>query len=144
MSSEDAIYRELQEKIHTTTPVGFPASEDGTDIKLLKMLLSPDEAKIAIQLGALPEPLKRINRRINRSGISISLEELEETLDKLVENGVIMGGAMLYDREKGIKRYSLAQWAVGIYEFQLGRMTKEFAQLANKYTHETFYTEMFR
>ncbi|MBA7632501.1 Ion-translocating oxidoreductase complex subunit B [subsurface metagenome] len=144
MVSEDTIYHELQKKIHESTPVGFPASKDGIEIQLLKMLLSPEETKIATHLGALPEPLETILRRINKSDISISLIELEEILDRLVENGVIMGGAMLYDREKKIKRYSLTQWAVGIFEYQLGRMTKEFAELANKYNLETFYKEMHR
>ena len=139
MSSKDSIYRELQKKIHSSTPAGFPASDDGTDINLLKTLLSPNEANIGIHLGGLIEPLKMIHRRINKSGISLSLEELEKILDGLVERGIIVG------RERqDIKYYSLVQWMVGFFEMQVGRMTKEFAELADKYNLETFYKAMHR
>lgn len=134
MSSEDSIYVELQKKIDESTPAGFPASAEGTEIKILKLLLSPEEAKIAKHLGGSMEPLEIIHRRINEKGIPISSKELEEVLDRLVERGVIIGGEW-----QGGKYYSLVQWAVGFFESQLGRMTKEFAELANKYMLETFY-----
>ena len=137
MDKEDSIYRELQKKIHRSTPAGFPASEDGTDIKLLKMLLSPEEANIAIHLGGRMETLKVIHESVNKSGTSISIEELEEFLDKFVEKGIINGATI-----RNEKRYSLMQWIVGFFEAQLGRMTKEFAELSDKYTRETFYKAM--
>ena len=139
MSSEDIIYVELQKQIHESTPAGFPTSEDGTDIKILKLLLSPDEAKIAKNLGGFMESLKIIHGRIKESDISISLKDLEETLDDLVARGVIIGGEW-----QGTKQYSLVQWIVGFFESQGGRMTKEFAELASKYNHETFYKTMHR
>jgi len=144
MVNEDPTYHELHKKIDKSMPVGFPASDDGKEIRLLELLFTPEEAKIAIHLGSLPEPLKRIHRRVNKSGISISLNELEEALDVLVEKGCIMGGELLYDKEKDMKMYSLAQWAVGIFEFQLNRMTKEFAKLAFEYSLGTFYKEFHR
>ena len=144
MVSEDPIYRELQKAIDKRMPIGFPATDDGKELHLLKLLFRPEEAKIAIFLRALPESLKKIHRKVNKKGISIALDELEEILDKLVEKGAIMGGALLNNKEKNIKNYSLAQWALGMYEFQLGRMTKEFAELAYKYNLGTFYQEFFR
>ncbi|MFX0004240.1 MAG: ATP-binding protein [Candidatus Hodarchaeota archaeon] len=144
MVGEDAIYNELRRKIDESMPVGFPASEDAKEIRLLEMLFTPEEAKIAMNLGSIAEPLKRIHRRVNRSGISISLEELEEILDGLAEKGAISGGPLFFDREKNLKMYSLAQWAVGIFEYQVNRLTKEFAQLAYDYTLETFYKEFHR
>ncbi len=137
MSSEDSIYRELQKKIHESTPAGFPASDDGTDIKILKLLFSPEEVSIAMNLGARMEPLDVIQGRVSKSGISQSIEELEVILDRLVKNGAIIGVEW-----QGKKIYSLVQFAVGFFEYQLGRMTKEFAELANKYMLETFYKAM--
>ena len=137
MSSEDSIYRELQKKIHESTPAGFPASDDGTDIKILKLLFSPEEVSIAMNLGARMEPLDVIQGRVSKSGISQSIEELEVILDRLVKNGAIISVEW-----QGKKLYSLVQFAVGFFEYQLGRMTKEFAELANKYMLETFYKAM--
>jgi ferredoxin len=139
MDNEDSIYRELQNKIHRSTPAGFPAAEDGTDIKILKMLVTPGEANIAIHLGGLMEPLKIIHGRVNKSGISMSLKEIEEALDSLLEKRVIIGGTIQDE-----KHYSLVHWIVGFFESQLGRMTKEFAELADKYNRETFYKTMHR
>jgi formate hydrogenlyase subunit 6/NADH:ubiquinone oxidoreductase subunit I len=108
------------------------------------MLFTPKEAKIALALGSIAEPLKRIHRRVNRSGISISFKELEETLDGLAEKGAISGGPLFFDKGKNLQMYSLSQWAVGIFEFQVNRLTKKFAQLAYDYTMETFYKEFHR
>lgn len=141
MTSIDPIYEELRKKIHQSMPVGLPASEDGTELRILEMLFTPEEAKFALNLGVLPDSIKRIHRRVKKAGIEISIAELEELLDGLVEKGGIMGGSMLDDKEKDIKNYSLAMWTVGIFDFQLDRMTKEFAELANKYTIGTFYKE---
>jgi len=125
-------------------PIGFPAHESGLEIQILKYLFTTEEAKIAIFLSALPEPLKKIQKRLKRNGIQISIEKLEKTLDNLADKGAIMGGGSLYDKKHDRKRYSLAQWAVGIFEYQLGRLTKEFAELANNYSHEVFYKEFFK
>jgi hypothetical protein len=43
---------------------------------------TPEEAEIALGLGALPEPLDRFHRLARKSGIS--KEELEATLDRMV------------------------------------------------------------
>jgi Na+-translocating ferredoxin:NAD+ oxidoreductase RNF subunit RnfB len=144
MLNEDQIYRELQEKIHNSTPVGYPAAEDGTDIKILKLLLTPEEAKIARLLEGRPEPLNQIYERIVESNISISLKELEEKLDRIAQKGVIIGGLRMSEGGKGIKFYGLVHWAVGFFESQVGRMTKEFAELSNKYNRESYYKEFHR
>lgn len=141
MQSEDLIYKQLHKEIDERMPVGFPAHESGLEIQILKCLFTPDEAEIAINLSALPEPLEKIHKRVKKRGISISAEKLEESLDNLVEKGAIMGGGSLFDKKHNRKRYSLAQWAVGIFEYQLGRLTRDFAELANKYSHDVFYKE---
>ncbi len=141
MVSEDPIYEELRKKIDEIMPVGFPASEDGTELRLLEMLFTPEEATIAIHLNILPERLKVIYRRVKKAGISISLNEMEENLDRLVEKGAIVGGAILDDEKQG-KRYSLTQWILGMWELQVDKLTKEFAELAERYSLETFYKEL--
>jgi Na+-translocating ferredoxin:NAD+ oxidoreductase RNF subunit RnfB len=141
MVSEDPIYEELRKKIDEIMPVGFPASEDGTELRLLEKLFTPEEAKIAIHLSILPERLKVIYRRVMKAGISISLNEMEERFDRLVEKGAIVGGAILDDEKQG-KRYSLTQWILGMWELQVDKLTKEFAELAERYSLETFYKEL--
>lgn len=81
-------------------PVAFPESESGLDIRLLKHLFTHEEAQIALELSALPEPLERIHKRLKNTGISI--EDLEKSLDNLVKKGAILGGK--YYEKKGDKK----------------------------------------
>lgn len=141
MVSEDPIYEKLRKKIDEIMPIGFPASDEGSELRLLELLFTPDEAKIAINLGVITERLKVIHRRVKKAGISISLNEMEEILDGLVKKGAIVGGAILDDEKQG-KRYSLTQWIFGMWELQVDKLTKEFAELAERYSLETFYQEL--
>ena len=44
------VYRELQQHLDKFA-VGFPATESGAEIRLLKHLFSPEEAKLATRLS---------------------------------------------------------------------------------------------
>ena len=81
MDTESQVYQELQKHLDRL-PVGYPATESGVEIRILKHLFTPDEAKIALQLSMIPEPLKRIYRRVKKSGISI--KELEQIKAEMV------------------------------------------------------------
>ena len=59
---DDAPYRKLQKHLNLQ-PIGFPPSRTGADIRLLKHIFSPDEARIAICLTHIPEPLDIIYSR---------------------------------------------------------------------------------
>jgi len=137
MKTERDVYRELQKHLDNM-PVGFPATESGVEIRLLKHLFTPEEAETALNISALPESLERIHRRVKKSGMS--KENLEQILDRLVEKGAIMGGKPLAKGRKG-KYYSKAQLAIGMYEFQVDRLTKEFAKDFEHYLDQGFAEE---
>ena len=135
MKSKNDVYRQLQRHLDSM-PIPFPESESGYDIKLLQHFFTPEEAQIALELSALPEPVSRIHKRLKGSGIS--LNELESTLDRMTDKGSILGGKLLEDKGKG-KLYSKAPLAVGMYEFQVGRLTKELETDFQNYVNEKFY-----
>jgi NAD-dependent dihydropyrimidine dehydrogenase PreA subunit len=141
MQSKDEIYKKLHKEIDERLPIDFPAHKDGLEIEILKLLFTPEEATIAIHLSALPEPLDKIYKRVTKSGITISKERLEEVLNNLNEKGAIQGGGSIYDHKHNRRRYRLLQWAIGIFEYQLGQVTKEFAELAKDYSLDVFYEE---
>ncbi|MFX1380671.1 MAG: ATP-binding protein [Promethearchaeota archaeon] len=144
MEIGDEIYKNLHKEIDERMPIGFPTHEAGLEIEILKCLFTPEEAEIAIHLSALPEPLEKIHKRVRKSGISISKQRLEELLNNLNEKGAIQGGGSVYDKKHNRKRYRLAQWAIGIFEYQLGKFTKEFAELAKDYSLDVFYKEFHK
>ncbi len=50
MAVETDVYRDLQEHLNEM-PVGYPPTESGVEIELLKAVFTPDQAEVAIHLG---------------------------------------------------------------------------------------------
>ncbi len=140
MEQDNILYAKLRAEIDTRMPLGLPQTQSGEEIKLLKYLFTPEEAKIAILLSALPESINKIYRRVQKAGITISFDDLGKMLDNLVVKGAIMGGKIFPKP----KHYSLAQLVVGMYEFQVDRMTREYATDAEKYMRSAFLKEFCR
>lgn len=141
MKNHGDIYRKLRIEINKM-PVPFSETASGVELKLLKHLFTPEEAEIALNLNLMPETLSRIHKRVRKSGIEITPKELEETLDNLVNKGAIMGGRAFESKGKG-KQYSLLQLAIGMFEFQLGRLTKDYVHDFEQYEKEQFYKDAF-
>ena len=135
MSNDDQIYRELQ--LHLDRgPSGFQASESGADILLLKHLLTPEEAKIATMLSTMKwEPIKLIYKRIRKSGMEMSIDELQKKLDHMVYKGTIV----VHSEAFGERRYkNVGVSAGGMIDFQVNRLTQEFIDDLDKYHEESF------
>jgi len=60
--ADDRPYRNLQKHLNRQ-PIGFPPSRTGADIRLLKHIFSPDEARLAACLSHIPETLDIIYSR---------------------------------------------------------------------------------
>ena len=131
MTNQPDIYRRLQEHLDTL-PVGYPATESGVEIRILKRLFTPEEAEVALGLSAIPEPVEKIRHRVPGR----TEEELEGTLDRMVEKGAIFGGRLL--ARGGKKRYSRAPLAIGMYEAQVDRLTKDLQRDFEQYSREGF------
>lgn len=54
--ADDTPYRKLQEHLNRQ-PIGLPPSRTDADIRLLRHIFSPDEARAATCLSHIPEPL---------------------------------------------------------------------------------------
>jgi len=126
------VYRKLQEHLDQM-PIGFPRAESGSDIRFLKYLFTPEEAKIAtfLNLGWYRdiEPLDQIYERIKNTGMA--LKELEDILDNMAKKGAIMS-----KREGKRKFYGTAALIVGIYEYQVNKLTIDFLNAFNEYVGE--------
>jgi electron transport complex protein RnfB len=139
MTQQDQIYVKLREEIDARMPLGMPASPTGADVNFLRQVFTPEEARIAIHLSALPEPVKTIYKRVTKAGINITPENLEKLLDNIFKKGGIMGGKMFPKP----KHYSLANFVVGMYEFQVDHQTKTIAQAVDDYM-PSYYVEYLR
>ncbi|MFW9780904.1 MAG: indolepyruvate ferredoxin oxidoreductase subunit alpha [Candidatus Heimdallarchaeota archaeon] len=135
MSDEDKIYRELQQHLDEL-PIGFPATESGIEIRLLRHFFSPEEAAIAMKLSRRFEPLSVIHERLKETGISI--EQLEKYLDRMVSKGG------LHVKKNGEKSYANAMLSIGMYEHKVNQFSGEFLGDLGGYFMEEFGREFSR
>ncbi len=133
--AQSDIYRKLQKHLDKF-PIGFPPTESGIEIELLKHLFSPDEAKIACKLSDSYEPSEIIYERVN--DIEISVHDLTHVLDKMVKKGAIH-----YKTINGKRYYANAYLLIGMYEYQINKLTEEFYNDFWSYAYGPFMNEVF-
>lgn len=106
-----------------TIPNSFTPMNDGTHLKLLKWIFTPQEAELASLMKLRGETIEELAERLD-----MDEEELEPLLETMAKKGQIRA----WNSSTG-RRYALIPFAVGIYEEQLGRMNHEFAELAEAF-----------
>jgi predicted transcriptional regulator len=106
-----------------TLSAGFPATPTGIEIRILKKLFTPEEAELTMRLKNEPEEVSLIAARIGmeESELAAKLEEM------------VMKGLIFRVRDGGRTLYQSYQFMVGIYEFQLKNLDKEFCKLFEEY-----------
>ncbi|MFW9938603.1 MAG: ATP-binding protein [Candidatus Thorarchaeota archaeon] len=131
------IYRKLQKHLDKL-PIGLPSTQSGVELKLLKFIFTPKEAQVAINLRFVPEPLKTIYRRVKK--FDITQEQLEGILERMHKKGAIR---ITRIEEHDTYKNLYQNWflVVGMFEYQVGRMTKEFYENFEQYMEEGFREE---
>jgi len=131
MTQEDKIYRDLQIHLDKET-VGFPATESGSDIRLLKAVFSPEQAEMAMMLTHRFESLEEIEKRSKKTGKSI--EEIEQILDSAARWGMIG-----FKMENGEKRYRNIPLIIGWGEAGAHNPTPEFSEAMTAYFEDGLF-----
>jgi Pyruvate/2-oxoacid:ferredoxin oxidoreductase delta subunit len=129
LAPDDDLYRALQRHLDRM-PVPYPATESGVELRILRRLFSPDEARLALCLGVIPEPLASIHRRAGRKTPRASLDA---ALDGMAERGLIQRVA-----GKRGAQYGKAPFVVGFYEAQVNRLTADLQRDIERYEEEAF------
>ncbi len=139
ISDNDDIYRELQKHLDTL-PIGYPATESGVELRILKQLFTPDEAKVATKLSFSFDSLENIYQRVNDKELSI--EHLEQLLESSVSKGASIG------KKVGDKEYyANAMFMIGMYDMQSHRKNEnilDFWDESSKYFKEGMDLEFMR
>ena len=124
MSTE--LYKKLRERLDKF-PQGFPETKSGVEIKILKELFTPEEAEMMFYLRPHPETVTTIADRAGKDEKATG-----ELLYHMSQNGLILR----YKATPQEIYYFLAPWMIGIWEFQVNRLTPENIKL-----YEQFYEE---
>ena len=80
----DDIYHKLAHHLDEL-PAGFPSTESGVEIRILKRLFAPEDAELALHTTLIPEEARVIARRAG-----ITKEEAEERLHEMAQKGLIL------------------------------------------------------
>jgi len=121
----ESVYTKLAAHLDAM-PQGFPSTESGVEIKLLKKVFTEDEAEAASQLKLIPETPEQVAERLDRDP-----EAMAEILERMTSKGQISGMG-----SKEARIYNAFPFLVGIHEFQLARIDKEYAELFDQYLEE--------
>jgi len=116
------VYTRLREYLDRL-PGGYPATDVGVEIRILKKLFSPEDAELAMKLNVEQESVPAIAKRLG-----MDEAEAAEKLEDLAKRGLIFR-----TRESDGVQYRPIQFIVGIYEFQLNYMDREFAEMVEEY-----------
>jgi electron transport complex protein RnfB len=131
MDTTERIYRDLQRHLDRQA-VGFPATKSGAEIRILKRLFSPEEARLALHLTYKLAPLDRVCELAERSGIP--RERVESMLGNMARNGAIER-----IEKEGARYFRTVPFVVGMYEYQLKRLTPEFLDDVGQYWNDRVF-----
>jgi Na+-translocating ferredoxin:NAD+ oxidoreductase subunit B len=116
------VYVRLREFMDTL-PAGYPATPTGVEIRILRKLFSPEQAELTMKLKSEPEEILAIAARVG-----LEESELAPRLEEMAQKGLI------FRVRKGNKAlYQAFQFIVGVYEFQLKYLDREFCQMFEEY-----------
>jgi Fe-S-cluster-containing hydrogenase component 2 len=125
------VYEVLRERLDTMA-VGFPATESGVEIRILRRLFTESEAELFVKLSPLPQSPGDIAEKLNcdEKGIAAQLEEMA------------LKGLLFRIRKGARVRYAAVPYVVGIYEFQLNKIDESFAEDHEEYFRTAFGREI--
>ena len=134
METEHDLYKKLAQHLDRL-PGGFPATESGVELRILRRLFSPQDAELAMHLTLIAEGAAVIAYRAG-----LPLAEVQPRLEDMSSRGLIYS---THHRERP-PEYMAMQFVVGIWEFQVNRLTEGLAQDMDEYLKTLFNPEVWR
>lgn len=122
------IYERLAQHLDDL-PAGFPRTESGVELRILRRLFTPEDAKLAVHLTLILEEARVIARRAK-----IPVEEATRRLEKMFEKGLIFG----LHRKSKPPLYMAEQFVVGFWEGQVNKLDRDLIQDAEEYLSTYF------
>ena len=116
------IYQKLADHLDHL-PAGFPATETGVELRILKRLFLEEEAAIALGLSMLAETPANIAEKLDRDA-----DDLAPVLKKMAKKGLIFRST-----KGGQTKYSAAQFVVGIWEYHVNDLSEDLVRDMNEY-----------
>ena len=123
----NTIYSKLRERLDTYS-LGFPATESGVELNILKKIFNESDAEFFMDLSVKLESSDDIASRLNKP-----VDEIKTKLEDMSQKGLIFR-----QNSGGNIRYGAIPFMHGIAEFQIKRLDKELADLLEQYFNEGY------
>jgi ferredoxin len=116
-------------------PAGFPRTESGVEMRILRRLFTPEDAELALHLTLLPEEARVVARRAG-----IPVEEVTRRLEQMDENGLIFS----VDPPDGPRQYQAQHFVVGVWEFQVNRLSRDLVEDFEEYLPSLWRSDVWQ
>ncbi len=127
----DEIFLKLREFLDQF-PLGYPKSDSGVEIKILKKLFTEEEANIAMKLTHIPEEVGQIAKRV---GMEFDL--LEDMLEKMAKKVLVFRM-----RRNNKTLFNAIPFMIGLYEYSVKKVDEELAAYYKEYYDIAYQDEM--
>jgi len=110
---KDDIYKRLARHLDDL-PGGYPRTESGVELRILRRLFTIKEAELALKLSLIPQEAGVIARKAG-----LSTAEAANRLEELAKKGLIYR----LESPLGPPKYMAIQFAIGIWEFHVNDLS---------------------
>jgi H+/Na+-translocating ferredoxin:NAD+ oxidoreductase subunit B len=125
------IFRTVQKQLDQYC-IGFPETESGVEIDIIKELFTEEEARLFSKMEGELETPGSVSQRIGKP-----VEEVAKDLEAMAIKG------LLYRvREAGTVKYSAIPFIHGLLEFQVADMPKNLVYLTGNYVKEKLHENL--
>jgi Pyruvate/2-oxoacid:ferredoxin oxidoreductase delta subunit len=131
---DHAIYRELQRHLDQQA-VGYPRTRSGADVRFLRLMFTPDEARIALHLTFRPLLESSLLE------VTASVRPPDQTR-RLLER-MFQKGSIGRKKKKGVVFWYSWPLVIGMYEAQDGNPSPEVLREAGAYMRTPAYGQEF-
>lgn len=116
-------------------PGGFPRTESGVEMRILRRLFSPEDAELALHLTLIPEEPRVIARRAR-----ITVAQLVPRLEEMEKKGLIL----VMRQKDEAPLYMAQQFVVGFWEAQVNKLDRELVEDFEEYLPSVFDLRSWR
>jgi len=124
--SED-IFRTLQKRLDQYS-MGFPATESGIEIKILKRLFSKADAALFLTLTPMLETPEAVAARLE-----LPVDKVAAHLENMARRGLLFRL-----EKKDTVKYGAIPYVHGLFEFQVKNLSRDLAEMVRQYENEEF------
>jgi Na+-translocating ferredoxin:NAD+ oxidoreductase subunit B len=128
---ETDLFRKMQQQLDQYS-IGFPATESGIEIRILKAMFTEEEAALFTDMTAELETPESVARRLNKPE-----NETAAQLETMAQKGLLFR-----QRKPEGDRYSAIPFIHGLLEFQINRLEKDTVKLVGQYINEKLKYDM--